>query len=239
MVTGAAPNDVVPAYFYYPTSITGATEAGLQLRYWNGVFWALVRSSGGVLPDKDVTDNVNGTVSGGRFFVQFDNTSTPRVDQLVGTVFSFSPPPPVANDDQYVMTQDLALDVPAPGVLGNDTDLSGLTLTPTVLTGVSHGVLALNADGSFSYTPDVGYTGADSFTYQISNGILDSNSATVSINVESGGGGGPGGGPNPGATPELDSLVLFASGLLGVLGYARRRRRVSSSGRISSASSKV
>jgi hypothetical protein len=104
---------------------------------------------------------------------------------------------------------------------------------------VSHGVLALNADGSFSYTPDVGYTGADSFTYQISNGILDSNSATVSINVESGGGGGPGGGPNPGATPELDSLVLFASGLLGVLGYARRRRRVSSSGRISSASSKV
>jgi hypothetical protein len=143
-------------------------------------------------------------------------------------VFSFSPPSPVANEGHYTAVEDTLLTVGAPGVLANDSDPNGLPLTATLLTGVSHGLLALNPDGGFTYTPDAGYTGADSFTYQASNGTEVSNVATVRITVEEqSGGGGTGGGPGPGDTPELDSLALFATGLLGLLGYAQRRRRTS------------
>ncbi|MCJ7569313.1 MAG: cadherin-like domain-containing protein, partial [Anaerolineales bacterium] len=43
--------------------------------------------------------------------------------------------------------------------------------------------LILNEDGSFTYTPDPNYNGMDSFTYQVSDGDLSSNSADVSIDV--------------------------------------------------------
>jgi len=68
--------------------VTGAAEAGLQLQYWNGTAWAQVRSSGGVAPVKDTIDNLDGTVSGGRFTVTFDGTSAPPVTSLTGTVFA-------------------------------------------------------------------------------------------------------------------------------------------------------
>ena len=59
-------------------------------------------------------------------------------------------------------------------------------LSPTVLVdGPAHGSLVLNADGSFSYTPDANYNGADSFTYKANDGTDDSNVATVSITVTS------------------------------------------------------
>jgi len=41
----------------------------------------------------------------------------------------------------------------------------------------------LNANGSFSYTPNPGFTGADSFSYRANDGGLDSNTATVAITV--------------------------------------------------------
>jgi ELWxxDGT repeat protein len=42
-----------------------------------------------------------------------------------------------------------------------------------------------NADGSFTYTPNAGYVGPDSFTYQASDGFDPSNVATVSLTVGS------------------------------------------------------
>jgi VCBS repeat-containing protein len=47
----------------------------------------------------------------------------------------------------------------------------------------SHGILVLNLNGSFTYTPTPGYSGADSFTYHANDGQADSNVATVSITV--------------------------------------------------------
>jgi hypothetical protein len=43
----------------------------------------------------------------------------------------------------------------------------------------------VNADGTFSYTPVANYNGADSFTYRLSDGPLDSNLATVNLTVTS------------------------------------------------------
>ena len=90
---------------------------------------------------------------------------------------------PVANDDSYTIDQDQTLNVPAPGVLGNDTDTDNDPLTAALNAGVSHGTLALNADGSFTYAPTAGFSGVDTFTYKANDGTVDSNVATVTITV--------------------------------------------------------
>ncbi|MDH3969354.1 MAG: cadherin-like domain-containing protein, partial [Rhodospirillales bacterium] len=91
--------------------------------------------------------------------------------------------PPVAVDDSYVTDEDVPLTVTAPGVLANDTDADGDTLTAALVTDVSNGTLALAADGSFSYTPDANFNGDDTFTYVANDGQADSNVATVTITV--------------------------------------------------------
>jgi VCBS repeat-containing protein len=90
---------------------------------------------------------------------------------------------PVANNDNYSILHDHVLTVSAPGVLTNDSDPNGDQLSANLVSNVSHGTLTLNSDGSFTYTPNAGYLGPDSFTYQASDGSLSSNVATVNINV--------------------------------------------------------
>lgn len=63
----------------------------MVLDYWNGTSWNTVLSSGGSLPIKDTADNLDGTLSGGRFAVVFDSTSTPLLTGLTGTVFALAP----------------------------------------------------------------------------------------------------------------------------------------------------
>jgi Ca2+-binding RTX toxin-like protein len=92
--------------------------------------------------------------------------------------------PPVAMADTYTAHEDTPLTVIAPGVLGNDTDPDGDPLTAVLVTGPAHGTLALNGNGSFTYTPTAGYTGPDSFTYRSSDVTTTSNVATVSITTE-------------------------------------------------------
>lgn len=92
---------------------------------------------------------------------------------------------PVAVNDDYTATEDTPLSIAAAlGVLDNDTDVDGDTLTAVWDAGPADGSLVLNGDGSFDYTPNTGYTGPDSFTYYANDGLVDSASpATVSITV--------------------------------------------------------
>ncbi len=98
--------------------------------------------------------------------------------------------PPVGVSDYYSNEPDTTLSVPAPGILGNDNDVDGDSLTVIPISGVSHGSLTLNPNGSFNYTPDPGYTGPDSFSYRANDGEVNSNSVVVTINITSAGGGG-------------------------------------------------
>ncbi|MCL4302756.1 MAG: tandem-95 repeat protein [Anaerolineae bacterium] len=94
--------------------------------------------------------------------------------------------PPVAVNDTYTINEDTVLTVPAPGVLGNDTDTDNDALTAVQVTGPAKGTLTLNPDGSFTYAPNVNFNGTDTFTYRANDGSLDSpdsNVATVTINV--------------------------------------------------------
>lgn len=91
---------------------------------------------------------------------------------------------PTAVDDSYATPFGTTRTVPAPGVLGNDTDPDDDALTVSVVDGPTHGTLTLDGDGSFTYTPDAGYDGPDAFTYRATDGKLSSNTATVSLTVE-------------------------------------------------------
>lgn len=99
---------------------------------------------------------------------------------------------PTAADDSYAVKKEQTLTVAAPGVLANDTDANGDPLTAVLGSDPSNGALTLNADGSFTYTPNAGFTGKDYFTYMANDGTAYSAPATVTINVTKGGKGGNG-----------------------------------------------
>ena len=88
-----------------------------------------------------------------------------------------------SGDDYYVMIERESLTVEAPGVLGNDNELNGNPLAALLVSSTTNGSLALNPDGSFSYTPNPDFSGTDSFTYRADNGSTDSNVAMVTITL--------------------------------------------------------
>ena len=90
---------------------------------------------------------------------------------------------PAAAADAYETDEDTPLSVDAPGVLANDNDPDGHSLAAALVAGPTHGSLTLDADGSFSYTPNPDYNGTDSFSYRASDGSLDSDPVTVSFEV--------------------------------------------------------
>jgi ELWxxDGT repeat protein len=68
-------------------------------------------------------------------------------------------------------------------VLSNDRDPEGKPLTAVRVSGPTKGTLTLNANGTFTYRPNAGFIGTDSFTYRASDGLVTSNLATVMITV--------------------------------------------------------
>lgn len=96
------------------------------------------------------------------------------------------------------------------GVLDNDSDPDGDTLEAVLETEPVNGQLTLNPNGSFTYTPDVGFVGADTITYRASDGILETEPATVTVHVT---------GPpfafelsDPTAPQEIDDSAIFSVG---------------------------
>jgi hypothetical protein len=104
-------------------------------------------------------------------------TVSPNVVNPVSTI-------PVANDAAYTLNQNESLVVAAPGVLATVTHAGGAPLAALLASGPAQGKLTLNNDGSFTYTPNAGYQGTDSFTFKASDGRIDSNVATVTLIVQ-------------------------------------------------------
>ncbi|TWT55219.1 Cadherin domain protein [Rubripirellula amarantea] len=91
---------------------------------------------------------------------------------------------PVALEDSYTLNAGTSLNMGMPGVINNDYDIDGDTLSALIETYPSHGTLTVTSDGRLVYTPYPGYFGTDSFVYRATDGNLQSNPATVLLTIE-------------------------------------------------------
>lgn len=148
----------------------------------NAFDWLLETSDGTTLFSGSPTDQVLSLSSDAYsltvFGSELDDTGTYQfeiVQLLLGA--------PVANVDDYVTPYETTLAVSAAeGVLNNDTDVDGDGLTAVLVNEPNvASSFVLNPDGSFTYVPNFGHVGEDSFTYRASAGTLESNLATVTI----------------------------------------------------------
>ena len=97
---------------------------------------------------------------------------------------------PIGVNDAYTCIGNVGINVNTTvgGVLNNDVSPDNTTLSvPAVVSGATAqgGVYSLNADGTFTYAPAVGFSGSDSFTYTVKN-VNSQNAnqtATVTITV--------------------------------------------------------
>ncbi|MFX1568654.1 MAG: NosD domain-containing protein [Promethearchaeota archaeon] len=90
--------------------------------------------------------------------------------------------PPLAVDDTATTDEDTTVVI---DVLGNDSDVDGDILYIDSVGFPSHGSASINQDNTITYIPDANYYGQDSFTYTMADGKGGSDTATVSINVNS------------------------------------------------------
>lgn len=107
-----------------------------------------------------------------------------RFSQTVGVLLNGTNYAPVGQSESYNTRRATPLTPAAPGVLANDTDLEASRLTALLVSGPTGGSFSLDPNGSFRYTPRVGFTGADHFVYRASDGTAASAPVTVTINVD-------------------------------------------------------
>ncbi|MEM9002166.1 MAG: Ig-like domain-containing protein [Cyanobacteria bacterium P01_F01_bin.86] len=181
-------------------------ETALTVNAANGVLDGDTDVDGDTLTAAIATDPGNGTITlnaNGSFtytpdvgfsgddsftYTVSDGNGGTDIATVTVTVADAPPPPntpPEADDDSYSTDFEAALTVNAAnGVLDGDTDVDGDTLTAAIATGPSNGTVTLNANGSFTYTPDVGFSDVDSFTYTVSdgNGGTDTGTVTIAVN---------------------------------------------------------
>jgi hypothetical protein len=187
----AAPTTVSDVYFtHLGTPLVIAAPGVLANDNTNG---------GGPITAELATASTDGTVTlnadGGftytppTFFVG-TTTFTYRAVNSVGagniatvTITVNATSPPTAIDDAFTAPIDIPSAIRAPGVLANDSSNGGGPMSAVLITGVSHGALTLNSDGSFTYSPNPGFSGADGFTYRAVNASGPGNIATVSLTV--------------------------------------------------------
>ena len=116
-----------------------------------------------------------GTRTGTVSFANDDSNENPYNFSISGIGFV-----PDAINDTYSTGVGTTLTVnAAAGVLSNDT---GVGISVTSFTAPTSGSVAVNTDGSFTYTPASGFTGMATFTYTMTDSVV-SDTATVAITI--------------------------------------------------------
>jgi hypothetical protein len=146
-------SDGSPANFDLAVERGGMLDAAMSCSAATPSAWEYCQVAS---PEPDVWNVTVRAVSGGGRY------------QVVATVIGGGP---VGVDDAYTAFAGLPLEIAAgDGVLANDEAPLGPLGAAEVVTGPEHGVLELQADGSFVYTPEDGYVGTDSFEYRATGG---------------------------------------------------------------------
>ena len=177
----------------------------------------------GWLPDNAMAFIITG--DGGRVAESFNGD--PGAAPLLHVEFSVDggggePPanrPPVARNDSGATVEDTPVTI---AVLANDSDPDGGdTLTLSGAVHGANGAVAVNPNGTVTYTPNSGFTGGDVFTYTVSDGQGGSDSATVSVTVTEAGGDGGGGG---GTAQTFETRISVGRDDVEQIGSGRVRR---------------
>lgn len=125
------------------------------------------------------TPNTNYTGSDSFSFKVNDGTAN-SADALVSVqVGTASNTPPVANPTSINVAFNTTF---VGGLSGSDVDGDLLTFSAGS-TAAAHGVVNINANGTFTYTPNSGYSGSDSFSFKVNDGTTNSTDALVSVQV--------------------------------------------------------
>ncbi len=122
-----------------------------------------------------------------------DRTATGTV-----TISVEAPTPPTAPKYTESTPFDTELTVAAAQGLLSQATGTGITLTSS--TAAAHGTVVVNPDGSYTYTPDAGYAGPDSFTYTVTDADAQTATGTVTISVEA---------PTPPTAPKYTESTPF------------------------------
>ena len=125
-----------------------------------------------------ITDGTNSTFNSDSFsYTVSDGSATSSEVTVTLEVASIIPVP-----NSYTNAEGATLTVDATnGVVTNDVDPNGLTLSATVVANPTYGTLTLNADGSFTYVHDGTENRKDSFTYNLKNANDDESKSTFVV----------------------------------------------------------
>ena len=148
-----------------------------------------------------------------QFSYQIVNSNGLTSDSLVTINITPVNDAPVALDNNYTIEADSELlSIEAPGLLDNDSDIDGDTLSVNItpVTEPEYGELTLNSDGSFEYTANELFIDSDEFVYQVSDDSGLQNTAKVIITLPDFNGYTPRLGNDSYQTPEDALLVIDA-----------------------------
>jgi hypothetical protein len=126
--------------------------------------------------------NVGDGSSADNYITSLNCTAIPDIDFCI-TLLS-----PVARDDGYTIAQGSSISGQTITTNDNDEDNTNAQLTWSLVSGgtaASNGELIVNANGTFSWTPDASFSGIATFTYQACDPSVLCDPATVTINVYS------------------------------------------------------
>ncbi len=92
---------------------------------------------------------------------------------------------PVGQPDAGITSlENPVVTVPTPGVLGNDSDVDGDSLTALLVDDPQHGQAVVEESGAWTYTRDEGYCGPDTFFYAVDDGRLASAPVPVELTAD-------------------------------------------------------
>lgn len=168
------------------TSTTDYTASGLSSDA-NGTYVTI--AAGATTANFNVTSVVDNTYEGAETVVATIDTTThvPMTNgetltittaAATGTITDINHAP-TAGNDTLVTNEGTTKDQTLP----NATDSDGDNVTYAKATDPSHGIVTVNANGTYTYTPSTNYHGTDSFTYTVSDENGGTNTYTVSITV--------------------------------------------------------
>jgi len=174
-VLDAAGNRVTYARLTINTPATGPTSTIFGL---TGQIKSLIGTT-----DYAVTPTANNEL--GPYTVTMTTPLGPGTEATAEFSLTNVPPAPIAAaDGPFTTAEDTPLTIAAPGLLANDSDPSGTPITAQVVNPLpAKGVLQLDPNGGFVYTPNPNVNGSDTFRYRAWNGTSGSGTITVTVNI--------------------------------------------------------